>query len=656
MIKTPKSLDYTERLNTSIRPQDDFFSHVNSNWLAAHPIPDSETRWGVFTMLRDTTWRQMKELYESLENATLPVDSVERQAQDFYHSGLHFDDYAATHLAEVQAVFAKIDEAQTPQQLSEIMGELQTMGVDGPWGMAIEPDDHDSSRHLLRLHQSGLTLPEREYYLDDSSRMREIRHQYKAFCRQMCQQLPQLSADPEQFWQAVYSLEHDLAEISRPSEDLRELEENYHSMSFAELAAAYPTIDWPAYAQAAGWRPAATLSVDQPEFLQCVNDQLASRPAADWQAYLKWQFTTTYASKISSQFAEAHFGFFGRILGGAKEIMPLWKRVVLTIDGGMGEAVGRLYVRRHFPESSKQKVLGMVEDVRSAYAERIEQLDWMSQPTKALALQKLANMKVLIGFPDSWRDFSGLAVVRDSYLGNVLAAEKFETAYWLSRLQQPTSREDWLMSPQTINAYNDSSRLVICFPAAILQPPFFDPAAPDAVNMGGIGTVIGHEFTHGFDDKGCEFDALGNRHTWQTAAEQQALASKANIIIDQANKFEVLPGLCLKGKLVIGESIADLGGIEIALHALRAAMGTRFDQVTDEGMTPTQLFFINYATAEGENVREEKLREYTLSDPHPAGRFRVNGVLAHVDSFYEAFSLQPDDKLYRPSSLRARIW
>jgi putative endopeptidase len=654
MIKTVDT--YSARLDKTIRPQDDFFGYVNRKWLAAHPIPASETRWGAFTMLRDATWRHMRQLYEELAATPFPADTIERQVQDFYYSGMHFDDFADTHLDIVRTMCARIDRITSSGQLAELMGELQAMGVGAPWGMSIEPDDNDSSRYLLRLHQSGLTLPEREYYLEDSPKMRGIRTHYQTFTQNMCKQLPELSADPAAFWTAIFSFEQAIAEVSRPSEALRELEENYHKVSFDELATTYPNIDWQAYALAANWRPAKSLSVDQPEFLAFVNEQLAARPLDDWKAYLKWQFITSFASKISSTFADLHFTFFGRVLGGTTEIMPLWKRVVLNIDATMGEGVGRLYVQRHFPESSKQQVLAMVEDVRAAYAERITHLDWMSDDTKAIAQQKLANIKVLIGYPDNWRDFSGLAITRDSYLGNIIAGEKFEHDYWLQRIHEPTSRDDWLMSPQTVNAYNDPSRLVICFPAAILQAPFFDPDAPHAANMGGIGMVIGHEFTHGFDDKGSQFDPLGNRRIWQTEQEQKAFEQKAGLMINQADRFEVLPGLCLKGKLVIGETIADLGGVEIALHALRTKLGAALDDVVEDNLTARQLFFINYATTECESVREEKLREFTLSDPHPASRFRVNGVLAHVDAFYEAFGLLPEDTLYRPSEDRARIW
>ncbi len=328
--------------------------------------------------------------------------------------------------------------------------------------------------------------------------------------------------------------------------------------------------------------------------------------------------------------------------------MPLWKRTVVAAEYTIGEGTGRLYAERYFPETSKKQVLGLVEQVRDAYRERIVDLDWMSDDTKKYAQQKLANMKVLIGYPDVWRDISDVTISTKSHLANILSGQKSEVAYWLKKLHEPTSRDDWFMTPQTVNAYHDPNRLVICFPAAILQKPFFDPKASLALNMGGIGTVIGHELTHGFDDQGCMFDAEGNVKTWQTEHERNAFLEKAQIIVDQADAFEVLPDLKLKGKLVLGESIADLGGVEIALHALKSHVDVDNAAITH--------FFINYAFTECSNVREEKLREYTLSDPHPLSQFRVNGILQHVDDFYEVFDVSPDDKLFTPTELRAKIW
>lgn len=642
--------------DASVRPQDDFFEYVNGKWLAAHPIPDSETRWGNFSILRDEAWANMKQLYEELAKAKPKAGTIEQQARDFYYTGMHFDKFEKVHLARINEYLEKIDAVSDTHSLSALLGELEAIGVAGLWRVTVDADDKDASKHILRLLQPNLTLPERDYYLADSKKMKEIRAAYGKHARKVHGFFPALGEKTNAFWKNLWQVELDLATQSRSSVDLRDVEKNYNKRAFETLKHDYDAIDWQAFAAGLGWKTGADISVDQPEYFAYINEQLKSRSLDDWKVYLKWRFLTSYYSKISERFAELRFEFFGKVLGGAEEILPLWKRAVLTIEGALGEGVGRLYAERHFPESSKKQVLDMVEDVREAYRQRIEKLDWMSEKTKKLALKKLANIKVLIGYPDKWRDFSKLKIGRGSHIDNIMAAERFDAAYYLGKLSKPTSRDDWFMFPQTVNAYHDHNRLVICFPAAILQKPFFDPGAHIAANMGGIGTVIGHELTHGFDDQGCMFDADGNVKVWQTPAERKTFAKRAKIIIDHANHFEVLPGLCLKGELVIGESIADLGGLEIAYTALQNKLGDKMNDIVTDKLTAPQFFFANYATTECEQIREARLREFTAGDPHPEGHFRVNGMLSHVDAFYDVFDVKPKDKLYRPPKSRARIW
>lgn len=643
-------------LDTTIRPQDDFYGYVNNSWLATHPIPDSETRWGTFDVLRDQAWQNMRAIYEQLQPQDHAAGSVQQQAKDFYYAGMHMDDLVDNHMQTVRSLFADIDAMTSSKQLSAIIGELHAMGLGGPWSSMVDADNTDSSRHVIRFYQSGLTLPDRDYYLDDTAKMRTIRDKYQAHVKKVFRHFPELAPNAIQAWDVIWKFEHGLANISRSSTDLRDVEANYNRTSFNEMSSNYPRISWPAYAGALGWNPGANISIDQPEFFNYIEEMIKSQPLDDWKTYLKWRVVMGCYDKISSEISQLRFEFFGKVLGGSTELLAQWKRVVFATDRAIGDATGQLYAERHFPESSKQQVLDIVEALRTAYAQRIKNLDWMSGKTKDYALQKLAHIKVLIGYPDQWRDYSDLSIGRDSYLGNALAAAGFEKAYWLAKLHEPTSREDWLMYPQTVNAYHDRNRLVICFPAAILQAPFFDPTAPDAANFGGIGAVIGHEFTHGFDDQGCRFDADGNVRTWQTDTERKTFKKKAKVIIDQADNFEVLPDLTLKGGLIIGESIADLGGVLVAFHALRSHLGDKITDIAQDGLTAEQLFYINFARTECANIREEKLREYTLSDPHPASVFRVNGMVCHDDDFYRIFDVSPSDKLYRSSADRARIW
>jgi putative endopeptidase len=418
----------------------------------------------------------------------------------------------------------------------------------------------------------------------------------------------------------------------------------------------YPSINWVNYAKAFGWDTTCRLTIDQPEVFAYINQIAEKYSLEDWKTYLKWTFIVDNCEFIDNQYAFLWFEFFGKTFGGTKIMMPLWKRVIIQMDKLVGEDVGRLYIEKFFPASSKRLALKMVEDMRQTFKKRLLKLDWMSQPSKQIALLKLANLKVLIGYPDRWRDYQELEIKQQSYLANILSAAKFQTAYYMNKLSQPASRDEWLMSPQTVNAYNDPRRLVICFPAAILQPPFFDPNAHIAINMGGMGTVICHELTHAFDDEGCMFDENGNVRPWQTKEDRNAFSKRAQVIIDQANDFEVLPGLHIIGKLVIGESIADLGGVEIAYDMLRGKIKSKLNQLVANNLTASQLFYINHAFYHCAFIRKAKIRELVLNNEHPDEHFRVNGILANCDNFYKTFNIKPGDKLYRPPSKRAKIW
>lgn len=648
-------LGYAERLDPTFRPQDDFFKYTNATWLAAHPMPDSETRWGAFNVLHEEAQKRVRAICEDLQGQDFPQGSLEQQIRDFYFSGMRFDKQKETSLKVVADYFARIDAVKDASDLPRLFGQLHRVSARGPWRMVIDADDKDSTRHILRLTQARLTLPDRDYYLDQSEKMQSIREKYHEHIREMYTHFPALADSADDCWDAIWDFEETLATAMRSRSELRDVRGNYHNRPFEQIARDYPRLDFPAYAKAVGWTNTANVSIDQPEFFERVNELMTEKDLTAWKTYLKWLFLIEYGGKISEELAELRFEFFGRILSGSTEIVPLWKRVLAALDEALGEGVGKLYAAKHFPERSKQQVLVLVEDIREAYRQRITALDWMSEATKQVALKKLANIKVLIGYPDEWRDFGGLKITQDSYISNALAAEEFSTDYWLAKLSKPTSRDDWFMYAQTVNAYHDPNRLVICFPGAILQPPFFDPDAPDAANIGAIGAVIGHEFTHGFDDQGCQFDPEGNVRTWQTEVERKEFARRADIIIKQADQFETIPGVHLKGDLVIGESIADLGGLELAHQALLAKVPDTSAAATD-GLSHEKLFFVSFASTECATTRTERKRQLALSDPHPIEEFRVNGMLSHCDSFYVAFDVQPTDKLYRAPTDRAKIW
>lgn len=507
---------YKDWLTPSIRPQDDFYRYVNAKWLGDNPIPDSESRWSTFNILRNEAWDALREIYEELQQGNYEKGTIEQQARDFYYTGMHFTEFETTHLKELQSILATIDATASTKDLASTIGTLHGLGFGGPWSSYVDTDHDDSSVHIFHFRQSGLTLPNRDYYLEDSDKMKAIRTAYAEHAKKLHTALPDLAPDSEILWNTIINFETALARICRPSADLMDVKNNYHKTTLADLKKAYKNINFDAYAEAYGWRPDDKITVDQPEFMTYVNEIFTTRSLEEWKLYLKWRFTNRCLEELGDTFSRFHFEFFGKILAGTKEIQPLWKRVVLAMDYTIGDGTGRLYAERHFPESSKQQVGIIVEQIRETYKDRIRELDWLSDKTKTYAIEKLSNMKVLIGYPDAWRDFSHLSIGRTSYLANVFAAQSYEVRYWLDRLHTPTSRDDWFMTPQTVNAYHDPNRLVICFPAAILQAPFFDSTAPLAANMGGIGTVIGHELTHGFDDQGSQYDAKGNVREWQT--------------------------------------------------------------------------------------------------------------------------------------------
>ena len=645
-----------QKLDITTRPQDDFFGFVNNLWLSRNPIPDDKSRWGTFDVLQDDAWKNLRTLYDALhQDQQIAQGTVAQQIRDLYFTATQMDSLEQQHLKDVRAVMTQIDAIADIKGFAGCLGDIQSIGVEAPWNIWVDSDNKDSSQHLLHFSQDGLTLPNRDYYLSDEATMEDIRQAYRKHLADVHSHFPELAADAETFAQTIFEFEKAIAQHSRTDAALREIEDNYHKTPFAKVKNDYPAIDWQAYADALGWKPDDKISIDQPEFFDFINQQFADANLVTWKTYLKWHFLVRYYSRISEQYALLKFEFFGITLSGTKKIMPVWKRAMHVVDEAMGEVAGKLYVERYFAGDAKQQVLELVEMVRDAYAARISRLQWMDSKTKEYALTKLQNIKVLVGYPDTWRDYSGLQVDRTSLIANIMAAERYNNQYYLGRLHQSTSRDEWFMFPQTVNAYHDPNRLVLCFPAAILQPPFFDPAADIAVKLGGIGAVIGHEFTHGFDDQGCQFDAEGNVRTWQTDQDRAVFAERANIIIKQADQYEVLPGLHMQGKLVIGESIADLGGVEIAFEALQTHLKKHPGKVVDN-LTPQQRFFVAGAACERDATRDEKKREYALTDPHPDSMFRVNGILQHVDGFYEAFSICSGDKLFRLEQDRARIW
>jgi predicted metalloendopeptidase len=628
--------------DTSVRPQDDFFGYVNNRWLKENPIPKTETSWGTFYVLRDKSWEAVDSIVKELGSADESSLSHDQALlKQFFSSTLDFEKNTANHITTLRSLIIEID-STGPEHFAALLGKLHRQHVSGFWTSYVGQDDKDSSNQVLRFYQSGLSLPNRDYYLERSERMASYRKAYKSYYAKMKRALHELNIGN---WTDTWRIEKKLARNSWTDIALRDVQKNYTKLTLDSLAELCPNFDWAAYFQALGWKkPSDDLVADQLTFIQSSVELLNTESFDAVKSYLKWHVINGFANWISRETCELLFDFYSRTLSGQKEMKPLWKRAVLLADRlVIGEALGREYAARHFPESSKHAVEELVEEIRAAYHSRIDKLTWMSDATKQRAHTKLDNIKVFVGYPTVWKDLSKLAFEPDNILENCIQALSLDTDLDLAKVGKKPAAEEWEMNAHTVNAYNHPNRLEIVFPAAILQAPFYSPEASHAENLGGIGAVIGHEFTHGFDDQGCQFDEFGNTNPWQTDKERKAFDKLAQNIIRLGDAFETVPGTFLQGKLILGESIADVGGLALAVEALQDK--SRLDEL-----------FVNFAMCECGTTTTERAVELAKVDPHPPSPFRVNCVVNHNDAFYETYSVTESDKLYLAPDARAKIW
>jgi len=640
----------THIFDTAVRPQDDFFGYVNNPWLKANPIPASESSWGTFYVLRDNAVQAVHDILEELKNteeSTLTHDQL--LLKKLYASALGFDDNTEAHTQTLMSEVAKVTAIDSLQDLSAYLGYAHRVGYRPFWASYVGLDDKDSTIQTFRLWQAGLSLPNRDYYLEDSEQMADVRSKYETFYNDVSLLLDGILTNE---WSSVNTIERQIAEKSWTDIELRDVQKNYAKISVKDLQGKTAGFDWQAYFAGLGWQtPQEHIVVDQLSFIESMTTLIATEKLDNLKAYLRWHVVNSYLAWFSQESSNLNFAFYGTVISGVKEQKPLWKRASLLLDNlPVGEIVGREYAARHFPESSKQTVLGLVEDIRQAYHTRIDRLGWMGNETKKRAHAKLDNLKVFIGYPSVWKDFSALSL-SDNLLENLIASQAFETDLDLAKAGTKPAEEDWEMNAHTVNAYHHPNRLEIVFPAAILQAPFFDPNASRATNLGGIGAVIGHELTHGFDDQGSEFDEYGNSNPWQSDEERKSFFALAENIVKLADAFETVPGTHLQGKLILGEAIADVGGLELAVEALKAS-----EQDPAKLKTALDDLFVNFATCECGQATEERLIQLAKIDPHPPSPFRVNCVVNHVDAFYEQYGVQSSDKLYLAPEARAKIW
>jgi len=634
----------------------DFFQYANGGWMAANPIPGAYPSWGVANVLDEKNRALLREILDAAaKNTSAPKGSSEQKVGDYYATCMDEAKIEAEGLKPLAPEFDRVAKIKDVKTLQEEIEHLHSMGINALFASGSTQDFKNSAEVTADVDQGGLGLPDRDYYTKTDDKSTKIKDAYVTHVARMFELMGDDAAKAASESQTVLALETKLAAASMTRVARRDPANVYHRMTVAQMHDLAPGFDWPTYFQKIGVPPNTDVNVESPGFFKEMNQQLSSTPIADWQTYLRWHLINTTAVALSSKFVDEDFNFKGKILQGTKENQPRWKRCVAGTDRALGEALGEVYVKKAFPPAAKARALEMVRNLEAALKTDITTLSWMSDPTRKLAIVKLDAFLNKIGYPDKWRDYSSLKVDRSSYLNNRFNANAFGKRRDLNKIGKPVDKTEWVMSPPTVNAYYNPQINEIVFPAGILQPPFFDAEADDAFNYGGMGSVIGHEMTHGFDDQGSQFDSTGNLANWWTDVDKKAFNERAQCVIDQFSSFEVEKGLNQNGKLVAGESIADLGGLVVAYAAFQKAMEGK-PRVVIDGFTPEQRFFLGYARGWANNIRPEFARMLVNIDPHPLAKFRVNGPLANMPQFAAAFQCKASDAMVREETKRCVIW
>ena len=645
---------HPENLDTTVVAQNDFYDFACGGWMKNNPLTPEYSRFGSFDKLALNNLEQVNGLIQDIAAGKHAKGSIEQKIGDIDTLAMDTTRRDKEGIEPIRKTLDEIAAISDRSQLSEVLGKAMEYGI---WGMYVEADAMNSSMNILNEYQGGFALGEKEYYFDTDEATTRIRNEYRAHVARMFSLFGY--ADAEAKAETVLRLETRLAGAAFNNVELRDPQANYNKMSVAELQDLVPQVDWKTYFAAMNIAP-DSLSVGQVRHLQEAGKMLADEPLEDLKTLFTWQAIDGCASYLTSEIYAENFNFYGKVLSGREEPSPLWKRSVGIVNGTLGEAVGQMYVKKYFPEENKERMLALVKNLQKALGERIENLEWMSDETKAKAIEKLNAFTIKIGYPDTWRDYTALDIDPAlPYYANLQRAAKFEQDYSLSYLGKPVDKTKWYMTPQTVNAYYNPSSNEICFPAGILQYPFFDMSADDAFNYGAIGVVIGHEMTHGFDDQGCQFDKDGNLNNWWTAEDKARFDARTKVMADFFSSIEVAPGVHANGEFTLGENIADHGGLQVAFQAFKeneAAKPASERLRTRDGFTPEQRFFLAYANVWAGNIRPEEILNCTKSDPHSLGRWRVNGALPHIAAWYEAWNVTPESPLYVAPENRVSIW
>ena len=646
-------------LDSTYLPGTDFYMFATGGWQKAHPLTDEYSRYGSFDVLQENNNKQLRELIEGVAAQQNEKGSVAQKIADLYNSAM--DSVALNeHGLDEMAAFLACDGYQTSAQitqdwLKQVWPKMLRQGVDGLMGFYIGADEKDSKNNILSIVQGGLTLGQKDYYLDQDPETAKIREAYVAYIRQLISHVGFGESDAARSSDDVMRIETRLAKASKSMTELRDPEANYHKMSYDQLKKDFAGIDWDAYLHIFGISGLKDVIVGQPEAIHEVEKILAEETPEALQNVYLWHAIDMAAGYVDDESRNLSFAFWGTALSGKTQDRPRWKRAVSSVEGCLGEALGQLYVAKYFPPAAKERMEKLVANLQQALGERIDAQDWMSDETKKVAHEKLDAFYVKVGYPDKWTDYSTLQI-GNSYLQNILSCKEWAIQDMIAKhLNKPVDKDEWYMTPQTVNAYYNPTTNEICFPAGILQPPFFDMEADDAFNYGAIGVVIGHEMTHGFDDQGSKYDKNGNLSQWWTEEDTKRFNERIQVMRDYHDSIEVLPGLHSNGSLTLGENMADHGGLMVSYQAFVNA--TAQAPLSDkDGFTPAQRFFLAYANVWGQNIRDEEIRKRVKSDPHSLGKWRVNGQMPHMDAWYEAFGITEQDPMFVPKEKRVTIW
>ncbi|TGX83609.1 M13 family peptidase [Palleniella muris] len=648
-----------ENLDKTANPTEDFYQYACGGWMKLNPLPAAYSRFGSFDQLGEDNNKRVNAILDDMLKGSFNEGTIERKLGDFYKMALDQKRRNKEGVKPVMPIINDIEAAKSVADLQALQLKYTPFGYGVPMGMGFGADEKNAKMNILNVYQGGLTLGQKEYYLDDDKATSDIRAAYKQHVVNMFRLFGFKQAVAQKKMEAVLKVETALAKVSKSRTELRDVEANYNKMTLKEFKAKYPNVKLEELMNAEGAKSEymQELIVGQPAFVEGANKVLGEMTADEMKAYMEWDVIHSAANYLSDKVRQENFDFFGKTMRGSKEEHPLWKRATAQVESVMGEALGKIYCERYFPASSKARMEKLVENLQVSLAERILAQDWMSTKTKMAALEKLSKFYVKIGYPNKWKDMSGLTIdPSKSYYENVKACR----AHWNSvevkeKAGQPVDRDEWFMTPQTVNAYYNPTTNEICFPAGILQYPFFDPASDDAFNYGAIGVVIGHEMTHGFDDQGCHFDGDGNMRDWWTKEDAENFKKIGNQCADFFSEINVLPDLKANGRFTLGENLADHGGLMVAFNAYKNATKNA-PLKTIDGLTPEQRFFLAYSGVWAGNITEKEIRNRTKSDPHSLGRWRVNGTLPHIDMWYDAFNVKSSDKMYIAPEKRLKLW